>query len=118
MQSQCGEGPSLEARHGREKVQGAERGHMLYRSNDCYSGATGRSVRTNFIAPTTRTVSRTVRDSTTIAGTRTQPFLLFIFCCHAANARAVRDDLFKLRLHNIYLILQSFCPTHSLRRAI
>jgi len=47
MQSQRGEGPSLEARHGRDKAQGAAYKHMLYQSNECYSGDPGRPARTN-----------------------------------------------------------------------
>jgi hypothetical protein len=38
MQSQRGEGPSLEALHGRDKTQGVAYKHMLYQSNDWYSG--------------------------------------------------------------------------------
>jgi len=41
MQSQRGEGPSLEAWHGRDKAQGAAHKHMLYQSNDSDSGNTG-----------------------------------------------------------------------------
>jgi len=40
MQSQSGGGSSLEARHDGEQAQGAARRHMLYQSNDCYSGDT------------------------------------------------------------------------------
>ena len=34
--------PSLEARHGGDKTQGAAYKHMLYQSDDCYSGDRGR----------------------------------------------------------------------------
>lgn len=39
--------PSLEARRGRDKAQGAAYRHMLYQSHDCYSGGDWASSRAN-----------------------------------------------------------------------
>jgi len=47
MQPQRGEGPSLEALHGTDKVQGAAYKHMLYQLSNCYSGETGRPAPTS-----------------------------------------------------------------------